>query len=200
VSYRKGEVTVVTPTIPPRHQELARARASVAAQKRPPDHHAIMMDFHHNGAGPTRNAALAQVETEWVAFLDDDDEFLAHHLRSCEKAAFWTGADVIYPIGAYDFGVDPLRQCGTSFSAHRLRAGNFIPITTLCRTERVMAVGGFPTGAAVPRMGEQPCEDWGLWLLMLADGAAFAPLHQVTWRCHQTTGRYGSYAGRVWSR
>jgi hypothetical protein len=49
-------------------------------------------------------------------------------------------------------------------------------------------------------MGEQPCEDWGLWLLMLADGAAFAPLHQVTWRCHQTTGRYGSYAGRVWSR
>jgi hypothetical protein len=199
VSYRKGEICVITPTIPPRYRELTRARASVADQKRPADHHVIVMDFHHQGPGATRNGALAAVETEWVAFLDDDDEFLAHHLRSCEKFAFWSGADVIYPIGVYDtLGVDPLRQCGTAFSAHRLRAGNFIPVTTLCRTERVVAVGGFPTGDQVPLMGDQPCEDWGLWLRMLDDGAQFAPLHQVTWRCHTTTGRYGSHGGRIW--
>lgn len=199
MSYRKGAISVLTPTIPPRYRELARASASVQAQKRPADRHVITMDFHHQGPGATRNAALDQVETEWVAFLDDDDELLPHHLRSCEKFAFWSSADVVYPIGAYDYGVDPLRQCGVPFSPHRLRAGNFIPVTVLARTERVVGVGGFPTGDQVPRMGETPCEDWGLWLKMLDDGAVFAPLHQVTWRCHQTEGRYGSHSGRVWS-
>lgn len=197
--YKPG-ISVVTPTIPPRYRELSRCAESVQAQKRLADRHVIIMDFHHDGPGHTRNAALRQVETEWVAFLDDDDEFLPHHLRSCEKAAYWTGADLVYPIGSYDWlGVDPLRQCGQPFSAHRLRAGNFIPITVLARTERVIGVEGFPTGASVPLMGDQPCEDWGLWLKLLDDGATFAPLHQVTWRCHSVTGRYGNYAGRTWS-
>ena len=198
MSYRPG-ITCVTPTIPPRYRELARASASVQAQKRPADHHVVIVDFHGNGPGPTRNAALAQVDTEWTAFLDDDDEFLPHHLRACEKMGFWSGADLVYPIGAYDYGVDPLRQCGTPFSAPRLRAGNFIPITVLVRTERIVAVGGFPAAADAPLMGDQPCEDWGAWLKLLDDGAKFEPLHQVTWRCHQTVGRYGSYAGRTWS-
>ena len=199
MTLRAGEITVVTPTIPPRYRELARAADSVRAQKRPADHWVIKLDYEHAGPGATRNAALADVATEWVAFLDDDDEFLPHHLRACEKAAFWTGADVIYPIGRYPWGTDPLRQMGVPFDPARLRLGNHIPITVLARTDRVLAVSGFPTGSEVPLMGSQRCEDWGLWLRMLDDGATFAPLHQETWICHSHSGRYGNLSGAVWS-
>jgi hypothetical protein len=198
VTLRPGEITVITPTILPRAILLGRARASVAAQKRPADAHVIMVDHEHNGPGPTRNAALALVETEWVAFLDDDDELLPHHLRALEKMTYWSAADVIYPLGRYVTGDDPLRQMGVPFDAGRLRAGNFIPVTVLARTAAVRAVGGFPTPDESPRMGPQPCEDWGLWLRMIDNGSRFAPLHQVTWLCHTHTGPYGNTSGTPW--
>lgn len=194
-----GAITVVTPTIPPRGIMLGRAQRSVAAQKRPADAHVVAVDWTGAGPGATRNVALARVTTEWVAFLDDDDEFLPHHLRACERAVSWTGADVVYPLGSYDsLGVDPLRIAGLPFDPNRLRLGNFIPITVMCRTGMLLDVGGFPTGSDAPLMGSQRCEDWGAWLRLLAAGAVFAPVHQVTWLCHTHTGRYGNFSGRAW--
>jgi len=199
VTLEPGKITAITPTIPPRGLLLGRARASVQAQIRPADAHVIMVDYEHAGPGPTRNAAIDRVETEWIAFLDDDDEWLPHHLRALEKQAFWTGADVIYPIGRYDqMGDDPLQQSGRPFDPHRLRAGNYIPVTVLARTQAVRDAGGFPDTEHAPRMGWQSCEDWGLWLRMLDNGATFAPLHQVTWLCHTHGGPYGNTSGAPW--
>ena len=196
-----GKVTVVTASVPPRAVMLGRARASVAAQKRPADAHVISLDWTGNGPGATRNDALSKVTTEWVAFLDDDDEFLPHHLRACLRMAALTGADLVYPIGRYDrLGDDPLRQTGQAFNPTRLLMGNFIPITVLARTAIILDVGGFPNVDEAPRMGAQACEDWGLWLRMLHAGAAFAPLHQITWICHDAhTGPYGNFSGRHWT-
>lgn len=193
-----GKITVVTPSIPPRAAMLGRAAASVQAQKRPADDHVIYMDWTGVGPGGARNGALERVTTEWVAFLDDDDEFLPHHLRACERMARHTGADVVYPIGRYDWGDDPLGQMSRPFSELRLRMGNFIPITVLARTALILDVGGFPLGHEAPLMGEQRCEDWGLWLRMLDSGASFAALNQVTWICHTHGGLYGNFSGRAY--
>lgn len=196
--FRPGLITAVTPTIPPRTVMLSRARASVIAQKRPVDHHAIAMDWHHAGPGATRNHAMAGVDTEWVAFLDDDDAWMPHHIRACESMAYWSGADVIYPIGRYSWGDDPLGQMDKPFNPVALRAANFIPVTVLARTELVLDVGGFPSAERSPKMGEQACEDWGLWLAMLDAGATFAPLHQVTWVCGTHDGLAGNLSGATW--
>src|SRR3546814_18596793 len=44
------------------------------------------------------NRALEAVRTPWVAFLDDDDQFLPHHLQRLSQALTETQADVVYPL------------------------------------------------------------------------------------------------------
>ncbi|MGK2948995.1 MAG: NAD-dependent epimerase/dehydratase family protein [Acidimicrobiales bacterium] len=67
-------VTVVVPTIPPRTSLLARAFASIAAQTTPPEATVVTIDHARQGHGPTRTRAMQRVTTDWIAFLDDDDE------------------------------------------------------------------------------------------------------------------------------
>src|SRR3954468_15598121 len=83
-------ISVVVPTIPPRWQLLSRAlesfNASVDELRRRkftvPVHLATVTDGAKLGAAATRDRGLRSVETEWVAFLDDDDEFLPGHLSA----------------------------------------------------------------------------------------------------------------------
>lgn len=176
-------ITVVIPTLPERADLLARAVASVRAQTLSADL-AVEVDEHREGAAAARNRALERVATEWVAFLDDDDEFKPNHLRACLRAAALMHADVVYP--GYDVvGEDPVNCFGLPFQARFLRQTNFIPVTTLCRTEAVLRVGGFQ---AHPDEFGNPCEDWGLWLALLDAGASFRHLPQRTWIWHIRAG------------
>ena len=170
-------ITVVIPTIPGREELLARALASVEAQLAPPARVIVELDSTRTGAAATRNRALATVDTEWVAFLDDDDMLEPQHLRACQRYAWFSGADVVYPgYGTVDN--DPVNCFGLPFNPVLLRQRNYIPVTTLCRTDRVMAVGGFQPH---PDEHGDPCEDWGLWLALLDAGAKFSHLAQRTW-------------------
>jgi glycosyltransferase involved in cell wall biosynthesis len=159
-----------------------RAVASVYAQTLPPAGGlAVALDVDREGAAATRNRALELVETEWVAFVDSDDELLPDHLKLCARYATLSGVDVVYP--GYDVagGDDPVNCFGLPFDAGLLRRRNFIPVTTLCRTELVRDAGGFQE--RTDEHGD-PCEDWGLWLSMLDNGATFGHLPQRTWRWH----------------
>lgn len=171
-------VTVLIPTIPGRGQELQRAVESAQRQTYTGDARILLqLDEHREGAAATRNRALADVATEWVAFLDDDDELYPTHLKLCLRRAAISGADVIYP--GYDcVGDDPVNCFGLPFNPVLLRQRNYIPVTVLARTELVRQVGGF-----VPHPDEygDPCEDWGLWLRLLDAGAQFSHLRARTW-------------------
>lgn len=172
-------ITVVVATIPPRADLLARALASVATQTLPPAEVVVECDTDRLGAAATRNRALERVATEWVAFLDDDDELYPDHLRALARCARLTGTDVVYP--GYDADVDPTGMFGVPFDPVLLRRANYIPVTVLARTDAVRAAGGFQPH---PDRNGDPCEDWGLWLAMLDRGARFVHLPRRTWRWH----------------
>ena len=179
-------ITVVVPTIAGRETLLDRALASVEAQSMP-SQVIVELDSDRLGAAAARNRALAKVDTDWVVFLDDDDVLKPNHLRACARHARLTGADVVYP--GYDaVGEDPIGCFGIGFDPYLLRRRNFIPVTTLCRTDRVRAAGGFQEHLDV---NGDPCEDWGLWLALFDLGAKFSHLPQRTWIWTVTGGTRG---------
>jgi glycosyltransferase involved in cell wall biosynthesis len=202
--HRPG-VTAVIPSIPPRSVRspgpdgqppaLDRAVRSLLSQTRPVDAVALSFDHRHEGAAVTRNRGLAMVRTEWTVFLDDDDVLLPDHVGALMEHAEATGADVVYPWFDVVNGFDPFPQYeGRPFSADALRdVQNFIPVTVLVRTGLARGVGGFEPRNESAAPGASPCEEWGLWLKLLAIGARFEHLNRRTWEWHwhpgNTSGR-----------
>jgi len=168
-------VTVITPTIPERAEQLAEAIESVQAQSRPPEAHLIEVDDLRQGTAAMRNRMVEEADTEWVAPLDDDDLLLPIHLQVLLDGASSSGADVIYS----DWNGHVPKGCPRDFDSAALRAKNFIPATALIRREAIEAVGGYP---------EVHGEDWALWLLMDRAGARFYRVPVVTWTYRRGTG------------
>lgn len=84
----KSGITVAIPAIPPRVGGLLdRALASVEAQSLQPDEVAVVLDVRREGAAAVRQRALRSVDTEWVAYLDDDDTWYPHHLETLYNLA-----------------------------------------------------------------------------------------------------------------
>lgn len=98
-------ITVVIPTVPPRAELLRRALDSVAGASSwmaqlygssVPVDSIVVEDQCRNGAAKTRHQGLLAVETEWVAFLDDDDVMHPDHLTQLYGAALEHGADYLW--------------------------------------------------------------------------------------------------------
>lgn len=174
-------ITIVIPTIAERYDLLQRALRTVDAQTLPPAAVLVEPDHDRAGAAATRNRALERVTTEWVAWLDDDDELYPDHLRKLARFATLGGYDVAYPGYDVDGGPDPVGCFGLPFDRSLLQRRNYIPVTALCRTSAVRAAGGFRPH---PDEHGDPCEDWGLWLAMADLGAKFGHLAVRTWRWH----------------
>lgn len=186
-------ITVVIPTIPGREDMLNRALASVDAQKRQPDEVLVVTDPGRTGAAATRNRALAKVETEFILWLDDDDELLPNHLRGLAATQAKHEADVVYSpwSGINTRLFDPelfVTQWGEEHTRLQM-AGNFLPITTLIRTQVMRDVGGFTEAPRGVFLGE----DATMYQRLLKAGAKFACHPVVTWHWH---GHPGHTSGR----
>lgn len=171
-------VTAVIPSIPPRARLLRRALGSVLGQIHPVDAISIAIDHRKEGSAVTRNRALAGARTEWVAFLDDDDQWKPEHVYRLLTTALDTGADVVYPwpemVGAGDPRPD---RFGVPFDADELRRGSYIPVTSLVRTELAQRVGfHYRPGS--------PYDDHAFYLGLLDLGATFVHLPERTWLWH----------------
>lgn len=175
-----SDVTVIVTTLDGRQGFLDRLVASIAEQTYPAN---LVINKGEPALGPARNrnAALAQATTEFVAFVDDDDELLPDHIRLCREFMDATQADVVYPWFEVVGGPDPLGWFGRPFDPVAIRSANYIPVTVLARTDAVRAVGGF---ADMPN-AERPFEDWYLWLRMLDNDARFSHLPMRTWRWYR---------------
>jgi glycosyltransferase involved in cell wall biosynthesis len=192
-----GDVTVVVPTILGREELLDRALASVRAQTIQPAKVIVVCDRDRKGAWWARNQGAAQVETTWLAWLDDDDELLPNHLEVLLAGAEESGADLVYsypefvcppgyrdPLATVQDGRIVQEPIGVPFGKEQenwLRyMGNFIPVTYLVRAALVRAVGGMP-----PSGGPKKEEDYRLLLKLLNFDAKFHHVLNVrTWRYH----------------
>lgn len=178
-------VTVAIPSIKIRsRQYLSRALASVFSQTHQPTRYEVAIDRTHDGAATTRNRALSKVETPWVAFLDDDDHFLPHHIEKLLATAEATGADIVYP-GCRVIGPDmkeiPRQEdwgrFGEPFNGDLLMKKSYIPVTSLVRTS-VAQRAWFGPPAHEP---DSLYDDWGFYTRCFKNGAKFVHLPEVTW-------------------
>jgi hypothetical protein len=82
----------------------------------------VVRSERHGNAAATYNAGLAEVETEWVDFLDDDDEWLLGRLEAITGLLGETDADVIFAGSlAYHDELERLE----SFDSRGFRSGSF---------------------------------------------------------------------------
>lgn len=184
-------MSVVIPTIPPRLEDLIQCLGSVNAQERRADAVIVSTDLTHAGSAHTRNRGLNQVETEWTAFVDDDDVLLPGHLRHLEAGAVESGADVIYTgcfvIDQNAQQIPPREEWGRfglPFDGDLLRERSWLPVTSMVRTGLAQEVGGFEF-LQDPHSGGA-YDDWGFYLRMLDAGATFhhVPIRTWLWRHH----------------
>jgi glycosyltransferase involved in cell wall biosynthesis len=195
-------VTVVIPTHPARWPRLMRrALRSVMAQTAPVAAYSIATDIDGDGAGPTRDRAMMAVGTEWIAFLDSDDEWHPQHVERLLACAERTGADVVYPacrVVNPELGGeippshslwDEWGRPGKPFDADLLRERSYLPVTSLVRTDLAQK------STFTPPEGSHH-DDWGFYLGLLDQGATFVHLPVVTWTWHHGPHNTSGLPGR----
>ena len=168
-------ITVITPTILGREDQLEECKASVAAQSYPCNHK-IMIDHAHRGPAWVRNQIIRQAVTPWLFFLDDDDVMdpdCVEHLFS-----FHEDYDVVYSWCRVPYALD----LDEDFNPELIRGRNTIPVTALVRRGAFIKAGGFPEASKN--------EDLDLWINMIDTGARFYCTKERKWDYRRSeTGR-----------
>lgn len=186
-----GTVTALIPSVPTRGRMLNRALVSVLNQLRQPDYIIVRLDHRRLGAAGNRNRALADVWTDWVAFLDDDDEWGPDHLlvllQNCDDAdVIYTGCTVLGPQGQIIPEREEWGRFGLPFDGDLLRQRSYLPVTSLVRMETVRKLVQLRAPFQAPEGSLY--DDWGFYLGLLDVGARFKHVPQKTWTWHHWGG------------
>ncbi|MGW3821790.1 glycosyltransferase family 2 protein [Streptomyces sp. NPDC005071] len=174
-------ITVVIPTHTARVRNgmTKRAIGSVLGQTLPAASIIVEHDTDGAGAPATRDRGLQKATTEWVAFLDSDDQMKPVHLERLMEFAIESSADYVYAwYEAVGFGADPLPHFGRTFNPEKPTQTT---ITTLVRTELAQSVGFRqpPEGALID--GERFGEDFLFTVECVKAGARIVHLPERTW-------------------
>jgi hypothetical protein len=182
-------ITVCTPTIPVRGQQLSRAINSVAEQTLKPAAHLIMVDTHREGAPIMIDKTIKQAQTEWVAILADDDEFLPNHLEVLWAMVQDQDADIAFSHFKYsnlpDAGhLEKFRGLPFDNNNPRQMTGVY-----LAKRKLLLDVGGHSTdfdalSNDVDESGNRIGEDFVIVKRLASAGARFAVSPEVTWIYH----------------
>lgn len=179
-------VGVAIPSIPVRSGLLQRAVGSVLSQTYPVRQISISVDHERLGAAGNRQRALNGIadDTDWVAFLDDDDTFMPQHVEKLVNFARETGADYVFPWFEVVQGIDPFPQhFGKKYD---VAAPTHTTITVLVRTELAKSIG-FERPLNGDGAGGSG-EDWDFTLRCIKAGARIEHLPERTWYWYHNSG------------
>lgn len=153
----------------------------------------LLRNEQPKGAPSARNAGVNAASGEWIAFLDDDDEFFPEKIEAVKNAVLEKGSDIdlIYHPGqitmvnegiSYVSTTKNIESCGDVFSALLLQ--NHIGGTSMVAAKRssLLQVGCFDSN--LPAM-----QDYDLWLRMAKAGCRFKYLDG-------TFTKYNSYTNK----
>jgi hypothetical protein len=136
-----ADLTVLVTTIPHRTALLERALASVDAQTLQPGQLHIQNDLYKEGAPGNRDRGIEQVNTKYVALLDDDDYLYPDHLETLYTAALETDADIVYSWFDVEGGTDPFPEnFGQPWNPEKPIQTT---VTVLAKTEAIRKAGGY---------------------------------------------------------
>lgn len=166
-------ITVITATLPERARQFAELAETVARQSLPPARWLIEWDYAKRGPIDVLNDLAAQVETEWLFRIDDDDLLERDHFDTL-KPYLVDDADIVYSWCHADGPLAPT-QFQRPFDADRLKIQNTIPSAACVRTDVWRALGGYRQ----PEWTDH--EDWDFWARALKAGARFVCVPIVTW-------------------
>lgn len=173
-------ITVLVAAHPARLRNgmLNRALTSVAAQTHQPQAVVVVNDTERQGAGSTRRTLLSFVKTQWIAWIDSDDEWLPEHLEKLYAVAVETESVYVF---SYFHGGDPLGHFGRPFN---VCAPHHTTMGILERTD-IALEAGFDDSQPGPYSNE----DWGhivrFCKIACERGLKVTHLPERTWHYHQ---------------
>jgi glycosyltransferase involved in cell wall biosynthesis len=135
----------------------------------------LRLPRNFGGPAVARNLGTQRAQGEWVAFLDDDDEWVPGKLRIQGKAIL-TGrydvvaSDAMRASGGPYFG---LKRDVVPDRAEFLRHNPIITSTAVARQSTLIAAGGFTDSAIGISI---KVEDYAAWLNLAYRGASFLVL------------------------
>jgi glycosyltransferase involved in cell wall biosynthesis len=187
------EAPAVTVAIP-YHEErkrngmLDRAVASVEAQTSRPGALLLEADPDRTGSAATRNRALSKVATEWVLWLDSDDQLMPHAVQLLTEAQAETGADVISGrawIPQSPGHREPVQAPGPGWiPPDAVTARSVLHVSSLTRAGLLRKAGGF-VFRRDPGTGME-LDDFGAYVGLAEAGATFwrVPEAILIWHHH----------------
>lgn len=132
------------------------AAASADRQTRRPDE---IITVRADTVADARNAGASKATSEWLIFLDADDELDEHYIEEMFRGV----GDIRRPstLGFYEDGTED--DFPVLIPEMDLRTGNYIVIGAMCRRSQFVKARGFQDYDIL--------EDWDLWLTMVENGA-----------------------------
>lgn len=157
---------------------LNRALLSVTAQTLQPAAIVMVNDVEKKGAGWTRRQCLDLVHTEWLAWIDSDDEWLPEHLEKLMRVAVETDSVYVY---SWFHGRDPLGHFGLPFDPCH---PHHTTMNVLVKTDLAKQVS-FPDSAEGRFSNEDFAFIVGVAQLACEQGLRMTHLAERTWHYHQ---------------
>ena len=178
-------ISVIIASIPPRRELLQRCLSSVINQTLQPDKIMVNIDNARLGAPASRDNLIRSCGTDYVAILDDDDQFLPNHLEVLYNHIISEDADLAYPswVNEYGHGMHLDHFMGQPWDNNNVHQ---VPITWMAKTSSVLEVGGFSANFdtlndTMDEHGHRIGEDFAMIKKLVNAGKKITHINEVTW-------------------